>query len=272
LGAVTQFEALARSACKRGSGDGLGCITCHDPHVRVEPADKVAFYRAKCLNCHATKATGHHVRQPDCTTCHMPRLDSADISHTAVTDHRILKTERRDRSVESPIGTLRQFNGASADPRDLGLAYGEVALRGNASAAREAFRLLSQARHDGKDDAEVLTRLGYLYLVQGDLTEAERLYEQALERDPNRAVVAGDLGVLYARRGQLSRAVGLWRAAFENNPQLTDLGLNLGKGLCGIGDTIGARRAVQRALQHNPDSRSARQLMTTLTDSVCPPR
>jgi hypothetical protein len=42
--------------------------------------------------------------------------------------------------------------------------------------------------------------------------------------------------------------------------------------LCDAGDTIGARGAVRRALQHNPDSRSARQLMTTLTDSVCPPR
>jgi TPR repeat protein len=270
LGAVSQFEALARSACKRGSGDALGCITCHDPHVRVDPADKPAFYRSKCLNCHATMATGHHARQPDCTTCHMPRLDSADISHTAVTDHRIVKSERRDRLPVSPVGTLTQFGGASAEPRDLGLAYGEVALRGNASAAREAFRLLSQALQDGRDDADVLTRLGYLYLVQGDLTEAERLYTRALERDPNRAVVAADLGVLYARRGMLSRALELWRTAFENNPQLTDLGIDLGKGLCDVGDTSGARRVVQRALQHNPDSDSARQLLARLTDTVCP--
>jgi Flp pilus assembly protein TadD len=271
LGAVSQFEALARSACKRGSGDALGCITCHDPHVRVAPADKAAFYRAKCVNCHPNMATDHHARQPDCTACHMPRLDSADISHTAVTDHRIVKSERRDRSVESPIGLLTQFGGASAAPRDLGLAYGEVALRGNATAAREAFRLLSQAVRDGNDDVDVLTRLGYLYLVAGDLNEAERLYTRALERDPNRAVVAADLGVLYARRGMLSRALPLWRKAFENNPQLTDLGVDLGKGLCDAGDTNGARRAVQRALQHNPDSRSARALMATLSDSVCPP-
>jgi tetratricopeptide (TPR) repeat protein len=167
---------------------------------------------------------------------------------------------------------LTQFGAASAEPRDLGLAYGELALRGNASAGHEAFRLLSEAVRDGKDDADVVTRLGYLRLVQGDLTEAERLYTRDLERDPNRAVIAADLGVLYARRGMLSRALDLWRTAFDNNPQLTDLGLNLGKGLCDAGDTIGARQAVQRALQHNPDSRPARQLMTTLTDSVCPPR
>jgi tetratricopeptide (TPR) repeat protein len=268
LGAVSQFEALARSACKRVSGDALACITCHDPHVRLPPADKAVFYRSKCLNCHATMAKGHHAGQPDCTTCHMPRLDSADISHTAVTDHRIVKYERRDRSV-SPGGRLRPFGAASSDARDLGLAYGEFALQGNASAAREAFRLLSQALRDGKDDADVLTRLGYLYLVQGDLTEAERLFTRALEKDPNRAVVATDLGVLYARRGLLSRALALWRPAFDNNPQLTDLGLDLARGLCDAGDTSGARRVVQRALEHNPDSRSARQLMTTVTDSVC---
>jgi len=128
---------------------------------------------------------------------------------------------------------------------------------------------LTQALHDGKDDADVLTRLGYLYLVQGDLEQAERLYTGALERDPNRGVVAADLGVLYARRGMLSRALELWRAAFENNPQLTDLGLDLGKGLCDAGDTSGARRVVERALRHNPDSASARQLLATLADSVC---
>jgi Flp pilus assembly protein TadD len=271
LGAVSQFEALAQSACKRASGDAFGCITCHDPHVRVASADKADFYRSKCLSCHAKMATGHHARQPDCTTCHMPSLGSADISHTAVTDHRIVKSERHDRSPASPIQTLTQFGGASADPRDLGLAYGELALRGNASAAHESFRLLTQAVRDGKDDADVLTRLGYLYLVQGDLTEAERLYTRALERDPTRAVVATDLGVLYASHGMLSRALPLWRGAFERNPQLTDLGINLGKGLCDSGDTTGAREAVRRALQHNPDSRTARQLMAALTDSVCPP-
>jgi Flp pilus assembly protein TadD len=269
LGAVSQFEALARSACKRGSGDALGCITCHDPHVRVAPADKAAFYRSRCLTCHATMANRHHAGQPDCTTCHMPRLDSADINHTAVTDHRIVEAKRRDRSVESPARTVTQFNATSPEPRDLGLAYGEVALRGDTFAAREAFRLLTQALHDGKDDADVLTRLGYLYLVQGDLEQAERLYTGALERDPNRGVVAADLGVLYARRGMLSRALELWRAAFENNPQLTDLGLDLGKGLCDAGDTSGARRVVERALRHNPDSASARQLLATLADSVC---
>jgi len=128
---------------------------------------------------------------------------------------------------------------------------------------------LTQTLHDGKGDADVLTRLGYLYLVQGDLEQAERLYTGALERDPNRGVVAADLGVLYARRGMLSRALELWRAAFENNPQLTDLGLDLGKGLCDAGDTSGARRVVERALRHNPDSASARQLLATLADSVC---
>jgi hypothetical protein len=89
-GAVSQVESLALSRCKRTAGDALSCITCHDPHLQPTTAQKAGYYRAKCLGCHAALATDHHSRQQDCTACHMPRLDSADIGHTMVTDHRIV--------------------------------------------------------------------------------------------------------------------------------------------------------------------------------------
>jgi Flp pilus assembly protein TadD len=44
--------------------------------------------------------------------------------------------------------------------------YGELALRGNAFAAREALRLLQEALRRHPDDPEVLTRLGYLYQMK----------------------------------------------------------------------------------------------------------
>jgi Tfp pilus assembly protein PilF len=66
-----------------------------------------------------------------------------------------------------------------------------------------------------------------------------------------------------------SRAIGLWREAFEKNPHLTDLALNLGRGLCTAGDAKGAREVVERALQHNPDSRAAIRLRAALSDSAC---
>jgi Flp pilus assembly protein TadD len=268
-GAVSHVESLALSACKRMAGDAMSCITCHNPHVQLSTAQKSGYYRARCVGCHAAMADRHHPQQQDCTVCHMPRLDSTDIGHTMVTDHRIVRIPRNDRPATSMPSTLTQFGNPSPRPRDLGLAYGEVALTGDAFAAREALRLLELALPTHQDDAEVLTRLGYLYQARGDLDRAASFYERALRHDPDRAVVAANLGVFYARQGMLTRAVGLWREAFDRNPQLTELGLNLGNALCTSGDLAGARQVLQRVLEHNPDAGAARRLLAAVSDRSC---
>jgi Flp pilus assembly protein TadD len=239
----------------------------------VQPGarEKAGYYRARCVGCHAPLAKNHHPRQKDCTGCHMPRSASADIGHTMVTDHRIPRLQRTYPATASRAGRLVEFGGRAA-PRDreLGLAYGEVALRGNEFAAREALRLLEGVLPRFEHDPDVLTRLGHLYQMQGDLDRAERLYDRALEAAPDRAVVAANLGVLNARRGSLAHALEIWRDAFEGNPQLSDLGLNLANGLCAAGNAAGARDVARRVLQHNPDHGATRALLATLTESACP--
>jgi hypothetical protein len=271
---VSHVESLAASRCKRESGSAMSCISCHDPHVQPDAAARPTYYRAKCLKCDAPLASAHYSRKPDCTSCHMPRVDSADIGHTVVTDHRILRRRQEDRPLPSSVGPLVQFGTQSPDARDLGLAYGEVALRGDAVAAAEALRLLEQVRRERAPDADVLTRLGYLRQARGELDIAEKLYEEALAIDPSRAVVAANLGVFYVRRGALSRAIDLWRSAFENNPQLSDIGVNLGRALCARDDAAGAREVLQRVLEHNPDLDVARQARLEVAERGCaqPPR
>jgi Tfp pilus assembly protein PilF len=99
---------------------------------------------------------------------------------------------------------------------------------------------------------------------------AGRYYEQALKRDPDRAVAAANLGVFYASRGMVREAVDLWRTAFQKNPQLSEIGVNLGRELCEIGDAEGARAALQRVLTHNPDFPVARQALADVAQSGCP--
>jgi Tfp pilus assembly protein PilF len=268
-GAVSHVESIALSRCRRDGGAALSCITCHDPHVQTGDAEKAAYYRARCLGCHAPKAEGHHAGQPDCTSCHMPRMESADVSHTVVTDHRIIREPQADRPRASAAGALIQFGSAQPEARDLGLAYGEVALRGDAFAAGEALRLLQLARQQHPDDPDVLTRLGHLHQMRGDTEAAETDYEQALKRDPDRAVAAANLGVFYARRGLLNRALDLWRPAFDKNPQLSELGVNLGRGLCATGDAAGAMSALQRVLKHDPDLELARQALAEIEKRRC---
>jgi Flp pilus assembly protein TadD len=200
----------------------------------------------------------------------MPRTESADIRHTVVTDHRIVREPQAGRQPrEQGTGRLVQFGNPQPDARDLGLAYGEVALRGNAFAAGEALRLLNRARNQYPDDPELLTRLGYLHQARGEFALAEKYYEQVFTKHPESAVAAANLGVFYARRGLLNRSVEIWRRAFDMNPQLSEIGVNLGGVLCAAGDGDGARAVLQRVLKHNPDLGIAREALAKVTKEGC---
>ncbi|MFW2541980.1 tetratricopeptide repeat protein [Primorskyibacter sp. 2E107] len=90
---------MEQSACFQQSQGELGCLTCHNPHVKIKPAERAAHYRQACLSCHETDdqalpvmASGVHPQieaEADCTTCHMPERRTQDVIHVTMTDHRI---------------------------------------------------------------------------------------------------------------------------------------------------------------------------------------
>ena len=145
--ATSQWEALRRSECKKKSGDRLTCTTCHDPHDSPAAETKVEFYRGKCLQCHekAGFAERHHPEERDCNGCHMARPSTNDIAHEQVTDHWIRKHVNNKREPAVTSGDLESVSGGEADDRDLGLAYAQLALRGNRDAGDRALRLLQRA-------------------------------------------------------------------------------------------------------------------------------
>jgi hypothetical protein len=93
---VGQVEQMRQSRCFQASEGRLGCISCHDPHRLPEPAERVAFYRDRCLACHEGEGcrlprADRLARSPanDCIPCHMPRSPTADVAHTSQTLHRV---------------------------------------------------------------------------------------------------------------------------------------------------------------------------------------
>jgi tetratricopeptide repeat protein/cytochrome c554/c'-like protein len=264
LGAISQVEALALSHCAQRSQGRMACITCHDPHTVVPAPERVAYYRDKCLSCHARSfADGHQRGSPDCIGCHMPREDSVDGGHVEVTDHRI---PRRARKAAGPPGppSLVPFGTAKAEPRDLGLAYAQVALRGDARASQEALRLLAEALPRYPGDAEVLIRLGFLYQQVGRNGPAAELYERALQAGSDAPEAATNLGVIYASKGDLKRALALWQGVFGKNPGLSEAGVNLAAGLCQAGETAKARETLAEVLKYQADFSRARAMLRAL--------
>lgn len=95
---LQHYFSMTLSKCYRASRR-LSCITCHDPHVQPAREDAPSYYRGKCLTCHTEKSCavplairGHKDPPDDCSGCHMPKRDITVISHSSLTNHRIIAT------------------------------------------------------------------------------------------------------------------------------------------------------------------------------------
>jgi predicted CXXCH cytochrome family protein len=260
--ATSQWEALLRSACKRGAGDKLTCTTCHDPHGSPAPEEKVAYYREKCLGCHNTAefAEKHHPENPDCTACHMARPPANDIAHEQVTDHWIRRRVSEERLPLATSGELKAVGGMQVSDRDLGLAYAQMAERGDEAAGMRAMQLLRKAETEGAGakDHELHAELGFLDQVDGQTDEAAREYGMALEADPFDTLAAGDLAFIEAKRAHAGEAIRLWQSVVEHNPTKTAAAMNLAVMECAEGNREAALAALDRTLEFSPDDGAAR--------------
>lgn len=278
LGAVSQVEALTQSVCKKKAGDTMSCTSCHDPHSEPSAAERVSFYRQKCLACHSAKfGTRHHTEQPDCTSCHMPSSLSTDVAHTEVTDHRILRRPHvspplvQDANSKLDLPQLIRFPALSKtdqDVRDLALAWESLVNRGMTTGAPETEKLFRTAIKKSPDDPALLSAMGYFEQRKGDPEVARELYGKALALDPTLIDASANLAVIEARRGHLREAVKLWQDAFRRAPGQSSIGMNIARVLCDSGQVDRAREYVLRVLEFNPDLTEAKNLFQRLNSSV----
>jgi len=271
FGPVTQVEALPLSKCKQGSGNKLTCTTCHDPHRKLAQAEKVAFYRAKCLQCHsaATFLTDHHGENPDCANCHMPRNKAVDIPHQQTTDHRIPRIPQ-PATGPAPLGReLVSVLTSQPDDRDLGLAYAKLAESGDEFATARGLQLLQSAQAKSPNDSALLAGLAFLLKKQGKDDAAIHIFRKSLESDPQNSWAAANLGVLYKKIGETDRALALWEEVFSRTPFYA--GLNLSALDCSLGRRSQALAVLKRMIEFDPDSIEIRRRLSEVESCRKPP-
>lgn len=264
--AVSQYEALLQSACKRGAGDTLTCTTCHDPHDDPSPAERVQYFRARCLSCHrSAKMASHHPEQQDCATCHMPSRNTSDISHDQVTDHNIEAHPVLPQLPQTTDATgsydLVAVGPFPAGDRELGLAYAQLAARGLPDAGEKALRLLTKAVQSGQSDHELEARLGYLLQISGDNQKASAAYVAALQSDPYDPAALANLAVLDASSGHVAEAIHLLQRVTHVDPSQTSAGLNLAFIECSLSRRGQALALMERLAAINPDDPQLREFM-----------
>jgi hypothetical protein len=229
---VTHVEQMELSACYRGGGgkQKLGCVSCHDPHRKIGPDERVGFYRGRCLQCHDEHACraakpDRTARRDSCVDCHMPRAGVADIVHVASTDHRVIRPGK--------AGPRRPGRGDRLEPylprgdvardrelaRDLGIALVETAGADPAPLER-GLALLDAAAADFPDDPEAEEARAVARLTLGRPHPARELLRKLLDRTPPHESVLFRHALACEAAGADDDALDSFRRAVEMNPWL----------------------------------------------------
>jgi tetratricopeptide (TPR) repeat protein len=196
----------------------------------------------------------------------MPHEETQDIAHEQVTDHRIQIVSKPFVSAFSSE-ELVPIGGVHPDARDEGLAWAQLALRGDRAAGERAMGLLLRAETADPaqaSDADLHMELGFLEQASGDRERAKFEYQEALRADPFNETAAGDLAVLDAEAGDFAAALPLWQSVFQHDPGAGAAGIDLAIAQCRSGGTEAAAQTLRRVLLFSPDNDAARRLSLAL--------
>ena len=196
---VGHVDQLRQSRCWQKSQ--LTCTSCHNPHAFPDEANRDAYYRAICLDCHSdgdcsvdTLTRQRKSPQNNCVTCHMPASET-EIPHLAFTHHRIgvHDDELPPKRIADSPGLLVAITDLSKwseidRRRMLGLANLEFSESnsGRQSAGihrQRAFTLLSEVWDRGLRDSETASALTALSASTGD--KRLRLFANSILENPD---------------------------------------------------------------------------------------
>ncbi len=286
--AVGHVEQMAVRRCFAASKGQLGCISCHDPHRLPAPTTKLAYYRERCLECHAKQGCALPLAQrqargqgEDCISCHMPRPAITNVPHTAATDHRILRgvpgsvpdspRKASGHPEESPLmdyhWPLMTEEERRDAARDMGVAQGWAARNLKAApqvaklAAMQGLPLLEAAVRDRPDDLTAREFLGHTLEILDRPEDALHAFEGVLHSEPGRELALRSSGRLLVRLQRLDLARSAWQKTIALDPWRSIYRLALANNCYQAGDWRGAIAACREALRLNPELFEARSLL-----------
>ncbi len=280
---VEHYYSMIMSKCYRASArqpseKQMRCITCHDPHVQPTAAEAPAYFNGKCMTCHteqsckAPSATrAHTVPANNCISCHMPKRDAVAISHSSLTNHRIVAQPDEsfpDAAFEMTTQALPDLiylnhePGNNSPPPSITLLQAYAQLKDQSPAyAASYLRTLNELAQKEPENAIVQAALGHKALADGHLEEASQHLENSLRLNPSQPEVYADLSTLAEQKGQAVEAVTMAQKAVALDPFNAPLQKSLVLALIDAHQYPEAEAAMDKYLEKFPEDDFMRKML-----------
>jgi Flp pilus assembly protein TadD len=282
---VGHVEQMHASRCFGASAGKMGCISCHDPHQLPSAIERIAYYRDRCLTCHAEKGCSLSVSErlqkskaDSCIDCHMP-AGKSDIPHASVTDHRILlRPEPSGPPEPAPHGFDPQHQPLlvhfhrdlvgkdySDIDRDLGIGLMDrierYAVPTRRALGQQALPLLDKATQGDKEDLPARRAKATALWACGQTEQAVAEFEEILRKAPLHEATLHNAATLAMELERPDSARAYWERAIIVNPWRYEFHYGLAAARAQLQDWSGAVAECQRALDLNPFKWEVRKLL-----------
>ena len=268
---LEHYYSMTLSRCYRESGGKLSCLTCHSPHAAEN-------FRAKCLTCHSENsckldlATRLRERPGDpCASCHMPKQPALTVSHSALTDHRIVRgpgepypeialKESLPDTGFIHVNGLPSENPTVVPSVVLLRAYRQELIRGRLEFKEYYFSLLSRLLAAGERDPFALSAFAQKAASDRDLSAAIRYASEVVDRGSTSPYDYLLLDGLLAASGDTAGSVDVLKKGLAIAPYDYLIPERLAQRQLSLGNTAEALRIITRGLELYPENSRLRDL------------
>jgi tetratricopeptide (TPR) repeat protein len=197
----------------------------------------------------------------------MPQQPAEKIDHTAIADHRILRTQSETPAALEEIASLDLISDTKSsksddtqDLRNLALAYAQVGAR-YPEFDEKALQILESAAAAFPADAEVQATYGKALILArtGKQEIAAQSLQRAIDDGSKSPEVPTMLARLRMQQGQVTSATELLKESIRLDPYFIPAYLDLAKAYSLLQDRQRALETLDTVLKQDPGNDYARQ-------------